>query len=479
MALRLYQRLAFHILFMETKPELYMTEQTEPTEQARRTPKRLLLTKKVLDDLRSVRPHRQHMIWDTKETGLSVLVSRGPKSKRQATLTFRVTFYLPNLPGKPRYKALGRYPECSDIEAMRDAARHVRMEAKEGVDPKRPRLSGNFKDTADRFIDGKNKQRTWTQTKRILETYVVPEWADRNIEDITKSDVSTLLHKIESGRIKTNGKRLGTPAVARAARAQLVSLFNWYVENYGSDQFRSPIVKSKQWKQPARRERVLTDAEIRALWQATDEMGVYGSCVRLALLTAQRFRKVSHMRRSDLKQHMTVQGRMENGQWVPEEDIGNVWDPTRANDPKNKQVSVVPLSELARDVLASVPIIDADRGGYVFTLNGRDPISGWSKFKDRLDRKMEKILQTELQPWQHRDLRRTARTLMARCGVANEIAEHCLAHALPAIQATYNRYDYLREKQSAFERLAEFIEHRIVNPPAGSVVQFQPMGVVS
>jgi hypothetical protein len=69
--------------------------------------------------------------------------------------------------------------------------------------------------------------------------------------------------------------------------------------------------------------------------------------------------------------------------------------------------------------------------------------------------------------------------LMARCGVANEIAEHCLAHALPAIQATYNRYDYLREKQSAFEKLAEFIEHRIVNLPAGSVVQFQPMGVVS
>lgn len=50
---------------------------------------------------------------------------------------------------------------------------------------------------------------------------------------------------------------------------------------------------------------------------------------------------------------------------------------------------------------------------------------------------------------------------MARAGVSNEIAEHCLAHALPAIQATYNRYGYLAEKRDAFERLGALIE-RIV-----------------
>jgi hypothetical protein len=69
----------------------------------------------------------------------------------------------------------------------------------------------------------------------------------------------------------------------------------------------------------------------------------------------------------------------------------------------------------------------------------------------------------ELKPWQHRDLRRTARTFMARMGVSNEVAEHCLAHALPTIQATYNRYAYLAEKRDAFERLANLVE-RIINP---------------
>jgi len=52
---------------------------------------------------------------------------------------------------------------------------------------------------------------------------------------------------------------------------------------------------------------------------------------------------------------------------------------------------------------------------------------------------------------------------MAHMGVTTEIAERCLAHALPTIQATYNRYGYLREKREAFDKLAELIG-RIITP---------------
>jgi hypothetical protein len=199
----------------------------------RSEPDRTLLTKAKLDELLRSRPHRQKIIWDTKEVGLSVLVSRGPKHKRQATVTFRVVYYLKAHPGVPRYKVLGRYPESSDIKDMRDAARRIRDEAKEGVDPKRPRLSGNFAEVAERFINEHAKQnRTWEETKRILDCYVVPAWADKNVEQITKSDISTLLSNVAQGRSKSSaGKLLGTPAIASATRAQLVTLFNWYVES--------------------------------------------------------------------------------------------------------------------------------------------------------------------------------------------------------------------------------------------------------
>ena len=209
-------------------------------------------TKARLDTLlKSGRPHRQKSIWDTKETGLSVLISRGPKHKRQATVTLRVVYYLKDRPGKPRYWKLGRYPDDYpnfNIGTVRDDARSVRTKAKAGVDPRRKVISGDFAEVVARFIDEHAKHnRTGHETKRILHLYAVPEWADRNIETITKSDVSTLLNQIADGKIRApDGKKLGTPAVARAVRAQLTTLFNWYVDDYGSDEFRSPIVRSKK-----------------------------------------------------------------------------------------------------------------------------------------------------------------------------------------------------------------------------------------
>jgi hypothetical protein len=92
----------------------------------------------------------------------------------------------------------------------------------------------------------------------------------------------------------------------------------------------------------------------------------------------------------------------------------------------------------------AVDCADAHRGkDFVFTTTGQGPLKGWSKYKERLDGKMLALLrqwaatrgddsdQVELKPWQHRDLRRTARTLMARMGVDSKIAEHALAHGRP------------------------------------------------
>src|SRR5260370_24679533 len=44
------------------------------------------------------------------------------------------------------------------------------------------------------------------------------------------------------------------------------------------------------------------------------------------------------------------------------------------------------------------------------------------------------------------NLRRTART-MARMGVSSEVGEHCLAHASPEIEETYNRTVAVQERR--------------------------------
>lgn len=462
------------------KPGKTTTEPTEPKKE-RLAPDRMLFTKAKLDKLLTTRPHRQRTIWDvtSRSTGLSVLVSRGPKHKRQATVTFRVVYYLPDKPGEPRYKALGRYPdECSDIDAVRRKAAKLRGDAADGIDPKRRKLSGNFKEIVDQFFDEYARhKRTGEETLRILSTYVVPEWAEKNIETITKSDVSALMNKIGNGRIAgPDGSKIGTPFVARAVRTQLVTLFNWYVANYSSDDFRSPIVKPQKndpvLKKPKARERYLNDNELRALWTASGEMDVYGAAIRTALLTAVRFGKVKQMRRRDLKARMPIAGWMENGQWIEPRDIPHVWDPSRPDDPPNKQVAAVPLSKLARDVIAAVPIIDAKGGkDFVFSINGRGPLDNWDRKKKKLDDRMTALLREDdpnavLEPWQARDLRRTARTLLSRAGISREeVKEHSLGHVGAEIKRTYDRHGFLAEKAAAFEALAQLIA-RIVNPPA-------------
>jgi integrase len=324
--------------------------------------------------------------------------------------------------------------------------------------------------------------------ERIFERYVLPEWGDRQVESIEKSDVADLLSKIAERKIKgPSGEIIGTFSVARATCVQLSSFFNWYIEDHASRRFRSPIVKSKskRWAQPQGRERVLDDDEIRALWRATGKMAVYGAVVRSALLTAQRFHKVSTMLKADLTDQVKVPRRRVDGHWIKEFEVADVfWDPTRNDDPLNKGVSLVPLSPLAREVIDSASDVNGENSqGLVFSLKGEGPLRGWSKFKNQLDKAMLEEMRTEakkegrdpnkiqLKPWQHRDLRRTARTLMSRSEVSNDIAELCLGHA--GVEKTCDKHDYLDRKQVAFKRLSDHIQMIVYGPATdeGKIVQ--------
>lgn len=460
-----------------------------------------------LNKLLASKPDKQETHWDTKETGLCVLRSPG-RDPARSTVTFRVAYYLPGEPGKPKYLKIGPYTgKAAEIKQARLDAARIRDDAAKGSNPKRPRLADKpFEVIVDEFIDDHaKKNRTWRETRRIFDTLVTPEWHGRSMDDIKRSDVMELLRKIAAGKItravkrtaqeggpdlvrvvrRPGGKAVGTPNNADAALAQVRTLMNWYA--LSSDDYRSPIVPKMRRTKPGKRDRNLSDAEIRALWSATGKAGVFGAAVRAMTLTAQRVRKVEHMRRGEIKDGVKIEGHEEGGDWVPEQVVDNLWDAVRENDPENKQVSVVPLSAAARAAVDSVPEVDAGRRGkdYVFSLNGVAPINGRSKAKERLDRLMLEALReeakaagedpdkVELEPWELRDVRRTSRTLLARAGVGENISERCLGHVMGGVRGVYNRYDYIREKREAFDKLAALIE-RIVDPPASDNVVEMP-----
>jgi integrase len=121
---------------------------------------------------------------------------------------------------------------------------------------------------------------------------------------------------------------------------------------------------------------------------------------------------------------------------------------------KTKLDHVVPLSQTARDLLASIPRIKGV--AYIFT-TGSEPISGFSKFKETFDE------ECGVTGWTLHDLRRTGRSLMSRAGVDADHAERCLGHVITGVRGTYDRHAYHAEKKQAFEVLAAQID-RILNP---------------
>jgi integrase len=134
---------------------------------------------------------------------------------------------------------------------------------------------------------------------------------------------------------------------------------------------------------------------------------------------------------------------------------------------KGKIDHAVPLTPAVLALIAERPR-DAKARPYVFSaMGGVTPFSGYSKAKAALDKQIAKIRKEagrQLVPrWTLHDLRRTAKTLMARAGVRPDISERVLAHVIPGVEGVYDRYGYLDEKHDALTKLVAIVQ-RIVSP---------------
>ena len=89
----------------------------------------------------------------------------------------------------------------------------------------------------------------------------------------------------------------------------------------------------------------------------------------------------------------------------------------------------MPLSAAACDLIADLPTVEGE-GGFVFTTNGETPISGYSKWKAKLDAKVTELNGGKALPhWTLHDLRRTFSSGCARLRIPTEIVEKALNHS--------------------------------------------------
>jgi integrase len=283
--------------------------------------------------------------------------------------------------------------------------------------------------------------RSGPNIKRAFEQLVKPAIGRIDIYELRRSDVSRMLDKIADER----GLVMADQTLAFLRKA-----LNWYAGK--DDGFNSPIVRGMVRTKPRERARtrVLSDDEIRIVWPLLDRAGTFGALVKALLLTAQRRDEVARMSRMEIGS---------DGIWaIPAERY------------KTKKSNFVPLSRAALAVINSQP--RNERCENVFPSRVGTPFSGFGKSKAALDRavlaemKRQSKLGAKVEPlpnWTLHDLRRTAKTLMARAGVRPDISERVLGHVIAGVEGVYDRHSYADEKRDALEKLASMIE-RILNP---------------
>jgi integrase len=220
------------------------------------------------------------------------------------------------------------------------------------------------------------------------------------------------------------------------------ALCNWYEDRH--DTYTSPITAGMKRAFGKRsRARILSDEELKAIWEQAELQGdAYGAAIRILLLTGQRREKVLRMQWDDIS--------------------GNVWT-IKTEEREKNNAGLLILPQIAVDVINSLPRINR----YVFAAERSGGCrSAVTRLKSRLD------AATGVHGWVVHDLRRTARSLMSRAGVRPDIAERVLGHVQQGVLGVYDRHQYREEKRDALTALANLIKS-IVDP--GSTDNVVPM----
>jgi integrase len=369
------------------------------------------------------------LIFDEGQRGLALRVSATGRKTFLCQYTFG---------GTKRRVPLGSLT----LALARSAAAAILGDVAKGLDP--------FADRRATALEAKRKSAFDALTLQVL----LDQWSALHLADQRASYAAEAMRAIKVAfskqlplpandldraavvRVLDRLTKDGKAAMAARTAAYGRACFQWAIRRGSLNS--NPFV-DLPLKAVAKRERVLTDAELRAIWQATGEPCTFHNIVRMLAVTAQRRDEVAEMAWSEISGDLMT--------WtIP------------AVRAKNNRDNIVPLPQQAQAILRAAP----RREGNPLCFPGdRGPFSGWSKSKTRLD-KASGVL-----GWRLHDLRRTAATGLQRLGVRLEVTEAVLNHVAGSragIIGVYQRHTWSDEKRAALnawgEHVAAIIENR-------------------
>jgi integrase len=364
-----------------------------------------------------------------------------------------------------RKLTFGAYPALS-LKAARRLARATLERTAGGSDPatekqtarhQTPSQDTEFAVLAALFLDRwltkgqqRPRPRTIAENARLLglarqgsgwaprKGGLAERWRGRQVSSLTRAEIVDVLDELVADRMLTK---------ANHTRAVLHLFFGW-CQRRGVLAANPVSIIDRPAPRP-QRERVLTDAELALLWRAADEDGVFGPLYKFLALTGQR--------RDEAR-----------GATWPEIDLDAATWTIPGSRTKNGKTHLVPLSPpavtLLRTIMPALP--RAGRRGMIFTTTGATMLSGLSRAKERLDKRMLELRRAAqpdaiIPPFVLHDLRRTCATGLQRLGIRLEVIEKILNHSggsFAGVVGIYQRHDFANEKRAALDAWARHVE---------------------
>ena len=362
---------------------------------------------------------KQEDYFDDALPGFSLRVNA--KGKKTWCVSYRYS-------GRWTRYTFGSFPILS-LKDARQRAKDALHDVADGVNPanrkKVERDADTFDYLATEYLERYSKQnkRSWEEDQRLIEKEFLPAFGGMRAKDITRRDVRALLER----------KAPSAPVGANRMRAALHKMFNWGITKDIVEM--NPVLKIEVPTKEKARDRVLSEAEIRAVWKTLDNMpcgdkthrkyrSLSGLILKMELITAQRNGEIAGMAWSEIE-----------GDWwtIPAERT------------KNGLAHRVPLTRPALRIFEEARQLCADKPSeYVFPGPRGGHISNIQKAIQRIR------AATEIEFGSH-DLRRTAATQMTSNGIPRLHVKRLLNHIEKDVTLIYDRYSYDKEKREALE----------------------------
>ena len=348
--------------------------------------------------------------------------------------------------GLQRRVTLGKVGHLTLDEARR-RARKMLVNISDGYDPHVAKAKSRiddkqiFETLAREYLEVRSRDmraRSLEQCRLHLLTYFMP---------LHKLPLKKLDRATVAAELRTIARDRG-PVAADRGRSSLSSFLAWSIGEGILET--NVVIGTNRQSKGASRERVLTDAELVAIWNVLPNSD-FGRILKLLTLTGQRRSEIADLRWAEIEADAIS---------LP------------AARTKNGRAHVVPLSPQARGVLDEVPQRD---GRQLVFGEGNGGYSGFAVAKIKLDEGCG------VTGWVVHDLRRTAATRMADLGIAPHIVESVLNHAghRAGVSGTYNKSTYAPEKRAALDLWGTHIQMLLARAEGANVTLLRKPGQVS